>query len=328
MDRKSCVLPSRIDVGRHYITTGGFEGLKENLDDLTSRILSFGRYMFNLTEFPTVEKLFASDSFQEAAKRVCPVDKQYLDPFQFNFIIQVPGQTVALHVDGVYFWGATRFQIPQWLLAVMKFSGLFESEFIDQIQVVAYLHRWTSEDSKDGSFVFWRQNGKEEYVPATPLLGSIVDGSKTVHAALVYRPKVKAPKLDKSSKNELVYLGDDKWQLVSNGKVVNSYATNDLRISIVYRARCFENEARAKHFNSLPDDEILSLDNILEVLKNDLVRRGKLGAEQDISRMDLAMKLMDTYISYPLPPHATIPFNYCALSKLYPIIKPVLDLVC
>ena len=36
-----------------------------------------------------------------------------LDPFQFNLIVQLPGQTVAAHLDGVYFWGATRFQLPQ-----------------------------------------------------------------------------------------------------------------------------------------------------------------------------------------------------------------------
>lgn len=37
------------------------------------------------------------------------------DPFQFNFILSVPGQTVALHLDAPYFLGATRFQVPQWL---------------------------------------------------------------------------------------------------------------------------------------------------------------------------------------------------------------------
>jgi hypothetical protein len=286
--------------------------------------------MFDLKEYPSVERLFTSPDFQAAAKRVCPKDKQYLDPFQFNFIIQVPGQTVALHVDGVYFWGATRFQIPQWLLAVMKFSGLFEDRFVDQIQVVAYLHRWTSEDPKDGAFVFWRKNDHEEYVPAAPLLGSIVDGSKIVHAALVYRPNVKAPKLNKSHKNELIYLGEENWQLQSNGQIVNNYTTNDLRISIVYRARCFESEERAKHFNNLPEEEILPLDSILNTLKKGLIAKGKLTeqAAKDIAPMDLALKLMDTYLAYPLPPHAIIPYNYCTLSKLFPAIKPALDLIC
>ena len=27
--------------------------------------------------------------------------------------LQLPGQSVATHIDGVYFWGASRFQFPQ-----------------------------------------------------------------------------------------------------------------------------------------------------------------------------------------------------------------------
>ena len=49
--------------------------------------------------------------------------------------MQVPGQTVPLHIDGAYFWGATRFQMPQWLLAAMVFSGLFQDLFVDQVSV-------------------------------------------------------------------------------------------------------------------------------------------------------------------------------------------------
>jgi hypothetical protein len=43
----------------------------------------------------------------------------------------VPGQTVSTHIDAVYFWGATRFQIPQWLLAAMAFSNMWKDEFVD-----------------------------------------------------------------------------------------------------------------------------------------------------------------------------------------------------
>jgi hypothetical protein len=45
---------------------------------------------------------------------------------------------VALHIDGAYFVGATRFEYPQWLLAAMVFSGLFADDFVDQVQVVGY----------------------------------------------------------------------------------------------------------------------------------------------------------------------------------------------
>jgi len=72
--------------------------------------LSFGRYIFNLTEFPVISKLFQDAKFQRMAQPICPADQQHLDPFQFNIIIQTPGQSVATHVDGVYFWGASCFQ--------------------------------------------------------------------------------------------------------------------------------------------------------------------------------------------------------------------------
>ena len=49
---------------------------------------------------------------------------------------QVPGQTVAMHLDAPYFWGASRVSVPQWLLVSMVFSGLFRDKFVDQVQVV------------------------------------------------------------------------------------------------------------------------------------------------------------------------------------------------
>ena len=51
---------------------------------------------------------------------------------------------MPLHIDAPYFLGASRFIYPQWLLAVMVMSGLFEEQFIHQVQVVAYFHEWAS----------------------------------------------------------------------------------------------------------------------------------------------------------------------------------------
>ena len=96
-DRTLCVLPGRIDVGRHYVLTGGLQGAREPFEWLISRVQSFGRYMFDLTQYPEATRLFEDPKFHTLARRVCPADKQHLDPFQFNFIVQVPGQTVAAH---------------------------------------------------------------------------------------------------------------------------------------------------------------------------------------------------------------------------------------
>lgn len=63
--------------------------MKESTETLQSRLMSFFNYNFSPEKFPVIQKLFASETFQNAAKSVCPVDKQVTDTFQFNVILQV-----------------------------------------------------------------------------------------------------------------------------------------------------------------------------------------------------------------------------------------------
>lgn len=68
-----------------------------------------------------------------------------------------------------------------------------------------------------------------------PRAGALIDGSKTVHAAVVYRPEADAPVLDKDKRNTLMYRGEEKWQLMMGDEVNENYVTEDLRMSVVYR---------------------------------------------------------------------------------------------
>jgi hypothetical protein len=251
-NRKVCYLPQRIDVGRHFILTGGPDGTRESFQEMLQRVTSFGRYYMGAEALenlsPVVKDLFNEPNFEKAAKSVCPADKQFLDPFQFNFIMQIPGQTVATHIDAPYFWGASRKLFPQWLLAVMVFSNLFKDNFIDQVQVVGYLSEYdTNNTDMGGDFIYYTDNseGRGEYksVPALHLAGSSVDGSKVAHASRIYQPKVKVPPMSKDKNSELVYTGaGDAWELQVDGETIANYKTSDLRISVVYRGRCFAHE--------------------------------------------------------------------------------------
>ncbi|CAK9051354.1 Uncharacterized protein SCF082_LOCUS28204, partial [Durusdinium trenchii] len=293
-DRTLCILPGRIDIARAFALTGGFNGIKENLSGLFSRLLSFGIYLFNddVENNEVIRSLFNSPEFVKAAKQVCPPNKQHLDPFQFNFIVQIPSQTVPTHLDGVYFKGATRFEYPQWLLAVMKSSGVFEDRFVDQVQVVGYLSDWDREatartPSKFGEFIFWDKNGDRagRRMPPLPRSGNAIDGSKVIHTTSIYRPDALA-----------------------------KYSLQDLRISIVYRGRCFrdQDEATAFRDNIGNAETAMKLDDILEKL----VSHGKALASKAPPplehRLDLAMWLLDTYIAYPYPDLADVwmPFNF------------------
>eukprot|EP01060_Flectonema_neradi_P034330 TRINITY_DN5997_c0_g1_i1.p1 TRINITY_DN5997_c0_g1~~TRINITY_DN5997_c0_g1_i1.p1 ORF type:complete len:521 (+),score=72.95 TRINITY_DN5997_c0_g1_i1:51-1613(+) len=319
-NRTKCILPGRIDIGRHYTLTGGITARKEPFSKLVSRVKSFGIYNFHIQDHPVLKKLFKKPNFADAAKKICPAKKQHLDPFQFNYIVQLPGQTVATHIDGVYFNRATRLDIPQWLLAAMKFSGYFEDEFVPQVQVVGYIHQWEDHE-RMGEFVVWNPE-PESYEP-TRLTGLAVDGSQVVHAASDYCPGQEAPVIDKDSKSRLQYIGDDMWALRVNETVLRMYRTNDLRISVVYRARCFEDEDAKVKFNTESKDKInrWSLDFILDRFRQGLVQKGELSQEavDTISSMTLALAILRTYIAYPMP-DAMLPLNVCFIPDFYPYL--------
>ena len=202
----------------------------------------------------------------------------------------------------------------------MVFSNLFKDDFIDQVQVVGYLHQWEPEEDSGGEFVWYNNDTSFEAVLPKPNSGNVVDGSKVFHASKIYKSNVKAPYLDKNKDSSLRYLGNDQWEVQSNGENIQNYTTNDLRISIVYRARCFKDETQIKQYKN--DTKHMDLQYILSVFINDLILKGKLQRNQinNINKLDLAFLIMDTYIQYPLPPknYALIPYNYCALPLILP----------
>jgi hypothetical protein len=166
----------------------------------------------------------------------------------------------------------------------------------------------------------------------------------------IYRPYQKAPKVPKDQDCSLRHVGGDDWEVqcdeqdVATGTIrrhINgAYKFHDLRISIVYRARCFESDSQAQQYRAThgPGKEAseysLSVDQILDVFKSDLVSSHKTQLSRSqldsMDRLDLALLLMDTYVHYPLPMKKTswFPYNYCAVPLLFPKLEPIFDLIC
>ena len=347
-DQTLCVFPGRSDVGRHYVRSGGIEARKEPFEVLVSRVQPFQTMLFNWSDYQVAEELMKDDKFVDLARAVCPKERQFLDPFQFNLVVQVPGQTVAAHIDAPIFRRATRKTLPQWLLAAMVFSGLFRSDFIDQVQLVGYYHKWTDAD-RAGKFYFWNDDRAVPY-ESDPVSGSAnsVDGSKVVHAAGLYMPHRAPPVLSKDDKNELVYLGlqgggdgnvKHMWGIEVNGVVRYTYPESDLRFSAVYRARCFTHAQAKEAFLDDVAKRPWNVDEVLRTFEKDMKRQGTwpFAATESVSSADVAtprgryllgLAIMDAYVRYPYSPTALLPFNYCALDRLVPALKPVLALVC
>jgi hypothetical protein len=224
---------------------------------------------------------------------------------------------------------------------------------------VAYFHEWEDAGgARGGQFVYWdgkshghaaddasaggAPSGAPGHVPPAPRSGSGVDGSKVIHAAVGYRMRDAPPAIEKSARNELVFRGDepdagseDAWTIESNGAVVSRLRTDDLRFSVVYRARCFASEEERAEYarQQLPANRAahaLTLDQVLTPLKAELVRRGRYTAAalESMPRLSLALALMDEFISYPGPQHGWVPVNFCAAGAAVPALAPLLAWVC
>mmetsp|Transcript_8987 Transcript_8987/g.16937 ORF Transcript_8987/g.16937 Transcript_8987/m.16937 type:complete len:171 (-) Transcript_8987:52-564(-) len=159
-------------------------------------------------------------------------------------------------------------------------------------------------------------------MPPVARSGNAIDGSKVVHTTTVYRPDLTPPSLDKDKTNELVYdESKDVWAMQSDNETSRWYKNEDLRISIVYRARCFANASAAEKFNRdiKSQENMLSIDEVLHQLVSHAQETSGVVApsltDEPPARLELALWLIKHYIAYPLPPsqEALVPLNYCAI---------------
>ena len=334
-NKTMCVFAGRIDVARHFIITGGASAMKERYETLVSRIFAFVRHIPVTEEgMPDLPKrLLTAAKFQELVTGVCPKDKQLVEPIQMTMLAQLPGQTVATHIDAPYFQRVSRYHYPVWLLSVMMWSGLFQKDFIDQVQIVAYYHKWT-DTNRRGRFKFWNNR---DSVPAesSPISGSAnaVDGSKVVHAADVYMPDSLPPRMPDTSTNILRYRkgakGEHLWDLVSDEQFIKTFQEDEIRFAMGCRALCF---ATKKDIEKYHEDQKnpMPLEQIMETFRKDLVKKGLMveGHEVKMRPYDFAVLLLDTYVKYPMSPTALIPYNWCVLDRVFKWLTPVVELLC
>eukprot|EP00042_Codosiga_hollandica_P045063 m.452279 g.452279 ORF g.452279 m.452279 type:complete len:465 (+) comp56927_c0_seq2:82-1476(+) len=317
-DHTLCILPSRIDIARHYFTHGGRASLRESFKRLSSRLQVFSGFVFMNLEADVLTPLFRSDKYIKASTDICHGDSIF-DPIQLGIIITLPGQTVAAHLDVPWFWGGTRFNIPQWLLIAMEQSKLWSHLRVHQTQGVAYLHEWVNPEEDGGGFFFYPNGTEGDAVVVPPVYNTalVLDGSTIVHGVDLFRPDRHLPDLSPNDPNELRYVGDEKWDLFDGQKVIKTYHTHDLRISLVWRARCFNSTEDRQKWANFKDE--IQVEDVLETFQADLRKRGLLGATERPQSFELAMLILKHYVVYPLDvdPSWWIPVNYCQLPLLF-----------
>ena len=182
-------------------------------------------------------------------------------------------------------------------------SQLFEDKRIPQVQAVTYVHDWKWQNGDGGEFLWYNKGIGYEPIKIPPISRSalLVDGSTTVHGTTIFKPQKSFPILDKDAHYQLKYIGNEQWNLIENGKVTpNILNSSDLRMAIIFRARCYKSEKEKMDHNKVIKQETdLNIDKIKTKLIKDLRSRNRLSNEKSIAQWKLNKNALDLALKVP-----------------------------
>ncbi|MGH9231750.1 MAG: 2OG-Fe(II) oxygenase [Acidimicrobiales bacterium] len=285
----------RHDSVQHFLRTGGARGPGADVATLAARTSYFREeYAYDGAEhIGGVESFLHNPGLVRAA--VDLYDRPIVEPAIAFANLMVPGQELAVHTDVPEFRGASRRNVPQWLLVVMHHSGLFDPWRLRIATGIAYFR-----DGEGGALRYWPDgpDGAPVVHPVRANTAVVLDTDSVFHGvdpvALEVEPPVVRPGAG------LVAGDDGRWRLSdADGAAVADYAWDDLRFSVSWKAYCFADEAKRTAWRDHTDD--LTTEAVVSRLVDDMVDRGAAPADVPVDRA-LGLRMIDEYVRYPGSP--------------------------
>ena len=285
-------LPARWDAVRNFIKTGGRFGREEPLEVLAARTNYFREtYAYGAKPgIAGIEPFLFHEGFVAAARRLH--GRPLIEPAIVFANLLVPGQELAVHTDVPEFRGVNRKRHPQWLIVVMRHSGLFEAWRMPIATAVAWFH-----DCRGGEFAFYPEGAgaPPRAHPVRYNTALLLDTDSVFHG--VDRVgEVRTPIAPLRPGMRLAPAGQGWWEVRNGERRVARYRWEDLRFSISWKAYCFADEVERQAWAEHRDD--LGVDAVVARLTADLRDRSIIGAEVPRGN-ELVDLLIDTYVHYP-----------------------------
>jgi hypothetical protein len=280
----------------NFLRSGGLELARdERVGTLAARTSYFREeYAYGTqVRIEGIQPFLHHPAFVDAARKVH--GRAVIEPAIAYANLMVPGQELAVHTDVPEFRGCNRKLVPQWLLAVMHHSGLFDEWRMPIATGIAWFH-----DCDGGALAYWPDG--PDAPPATHAAqyntAMVLDTDSVFHG--VDRiADVDADDLPPLRPGMVLEpSGDHAWSVHAPGDdtAVARYHWNDLRFSVSWKAYCFGDEAERDAWRDHADD--LTLDRVVDRLVEDLRERGRVAG--DVERnSELGLLMIDEYIHFP-----------------------------
>jgi hypothetical protein len=190
------------------------------------------------------------------------------------------------HVDLPSFRGLGRRELPGWLLAIMRRSGLFEHWRIPVATAVCWFYRGAG-----GTYTCWPDGPQAK--PRTTCApfdntGLIGENDTMFHRGdPVGSGDLEVPP-GLSLGSTLAPSPEDprRWEIRNDAEILARYPREQVRFALSWSAEVFEDEDAARRADAAED--ALDVDTVTDMLRADLERRGVQYAEPDDPRSDHA----------------------------------------
>lgn len=291
-------LAQRYDAAVNFVRTGGRFGRADEEPAMLAARTNYFRETYaygSEVQAPGVENLLLHhERFLSAARELH--GRPVIVPAIVYANMLLPGQELAVHTDVPEFRGANRKTTPQWLLVVMRHSGLFEGWRMPIATGIAYFG-----GGQGGALAYYPHGAAGPAATYTPRhnTAAMLDTDTVFHGV----DRVlgdDGPLRDLRPGMRLHHDGAGQWSVRDGDRVVAAYDTDDLRYSVSWKAYCFADDDERAAWAQHSDD--LTLETILERLVADLVARGRLpSADHGLPDAALGTLLIDEYVHFPAP---------------------------
>lgn len=284
----------RYDAARNYVSTGGYLGVQEPPSTLIRRTGYFRSTLMHgeRVVVPGFEALNSLPALYDAAHEIH--GRPIVAPAILYLNLLVPGQELAVHIDVPEFAGAERSITPQWLLVIMRASGLFEDLRVPIATGITYFGH--------------APGGALRHYPDGPLgdgqrfepgdnTAMVLDTDSRYHGVERVGAADEPAPVEIVADSTLRHV-DGSWVLsAADGTELRTYGTDEVRISISWKAYCFRDEAERDAFETARGT--LTIEEIERRLFADLRQRGLIDATATPYLPDIVELLIDTYQTFP-----------------------------
>jgi hypothetical protein len=198
-------------------------------------------------------------------------DAGIVRPIRCVVNVNAPAPIGAPHIDLPVFRGFSAPRIPIWLLMSMARSRLFFDWMVPLASGIAWFWR-----GEGGEFEYWPDGSRASSVAErSPLwnVGVMSDNEVMWHRVGAIGPAGRQVELESGiPATAQMHRTGGGWEIRHGARTIAAYAPQDVRISFVWKAYVFKDEAHLASFEDSSYD--LDLDQVVAIFQDDLAERG------------------------------------------------------